>query len=434
MTERVAFVFDSDRCTGCEACRIACGIENNGGRDTGWRSVTTFNPARHPSLPTRHLSLACNHCDVPACALGCPAKAYERDTATGAVILDSGKCIGCRYCSWVCPYDAPRFEDDEGVMTKCTFCAPRLREGREPACTTACPTDALSLGRRNGSELEPAFVGLGAFGLGPALKIVEPRRLSPPPLQEGEDGERPRRPVSSRKLTPRSEWALLVFTIVVPALVAWFLGGFVRADRAPSVVVFTLVAAATMVLSTSHLGKPLRAWRAMLNLRSSWLSREVFFTTFFFGLGVSSLALPEPSRALGIAALVAGVLACISIDGVYRAIPRAGQRFHSAEAIPALAVMGSIAIGVPLVVRAAAVLVALIFVGRWRTGSLGMPVWLGLVRIGLLAIACLRVVPWELAIALALVAHAIDRWAFYAELEPTTPARRMAAAMVARAF
>jgi len=142
---RHAFVFDANRCTGCQACQLACTIENGLQPDRSWRAISTFNERRHPGIALFHLSLACNHCADPACMTACPALAYSVDSSTGAVLLDADACIGCGYCAWACPYDAPRFDHDVGVMTKCTFCNHRLAEGLAPACAALCPTGALSV-------------------------------------------------------------------------------------------------------------------------------------------------------------------------------------------------------------------------------------------------------------------------------------------------
>ena len=64
---RAGFVLDLDRCTGCNACEFACRIENDLPAGTSLRRVTTFNPRRLPGLPVLHLSIACNHCEHPAC-------------------------------------------------------------------------------------------------------------------------------------------------------------------------------------------------------------------------------------------------------------------------------------------------------------------------------------------------------------------------------
>lgn len=426
---RAAFVFDPDRCTSCEACRIACGIENNGGVDTGWRTITTFNPQRHPALPTRHLSLACNHCDTPACALGCPAAAYDRDPKTGAVLLNPEKCIGCRYCSWVCPYDAPKFDEGRGVMTKCTFCSPRLAEGGQPACTAACPTGALSLGERASGEPEPAYHGLGAFGLGPSLKIESPRRSGPPPALAIDELvlDAPAQPSPPRKITLSSEWALLLFTIVMPALVAWLGGGLVRDPRKPPLLHFAGFGALVMALSTMHLGKPMRAWRAILNVRSSWLSREIVFTNLFLLLGLPFVALPHASSTFGWPALLAGIALAFSIDGVYRAIPRPGAtRMHSAEAVPTVALLFGIVAGAPIVTVTAGLVKAVAYGARWAKREAGVPEPFGILRAVCLGLACAPTMHWTYAFAIALLGEIIDRAAFYNALEPSSPARRMA--------
>ena len=150
-----SFVFDPNRCTGCGACQLACSIENQLGPAKSWRRIETFNPRNHPQAPVFHLSLACNHCNEPACMYACPALAYSRDGRTGAVILDENKCIGCKYCSWACPFDAPRFDAARGVMSKCTFCNHRLADGLAPACASLCPTGALILSNLSVLLLKP---------------------------------------------------------------------------------------------------------------------------------------------------------------------------------------------------------------------------------------------------------------------------------------
>jgi NAD-dependent dihydropyrimidine dehydrogenase PreA subunit len=383
-------------------------------------------------LPTRHLSLACNHCDTPACALGCPAAAYDRDEKTGAVLLDPEKCIGCRYCSWVCPYDAPKFDDSRGVMTKCTFCAPRLAEGGQPACTAACPTGALSLGARENGEPEPSYHGLGAFGLGPSLRVEKPRLAAPPPALAIDElvFDAPSQPLPKRKITLSSEWALLVFTIVMPALVAWLGGGILHTSRKPPLLFFAGLGALVMALSTLHLGKPLRAWRAILNVKSSWLSREILFTNLFLVLGLPFVVLPHASVAFGLPALVAGIALAFSIDGVYRAIPRPeAKRMHSAEAVPTVALLFGIAAGAPTVTIAAGIVKALLYGWRWARNDAGVPEPLGVLRMVFLGLACVPTMPWHVAFALALLGEIIDRAAFYNALEPSSPGRRMSEEM-----
>ena len=159
MTTQKGFVFDINKCTGCQACSIACEIENELEPGADWRQVTTFNERHVPGVLSFHLSVACNHCVDPPCMKNCPALAYSKDAVTGAVTVDPDLCIGCRYCTWACPYDAPRFNTASGVVEKCTFCQHRLEDGLEPACVTSCPTGALKLadhtsGYRNDNHSE----------------------------------------------------------------------------------------------------------------------------------------------------------------------------------------------------------------------------------------------------------------------------------------
>ncbi|MCM2254220.1 MAG: 4Fe-4S binding protein [Vicinamibacteria bacterium] len=448
MGARHAFVFAPDRCTGCEACRVACGIENAAGLDTGWRTITTLNPSRHPALPTRHLSLACNHCETPVCALGCPANAYHRDAVTGAVLLEPDQCIGCRYCSWLCPYDAPKFDAGAGVMTKCTFCSPRLAAGGQPACTQACPTGALSLGERATCEPHHPLLGLDARGLGPALRVVDPRQRSqpgvvPPALAidawlAGGDEGAPTQPVAPPKIQLRSEWTLVLFTVVLPALVAWLGAGLALPDRAPEPVAFLGAGGLVMALSTLHLGRPSRAWRAILNWRTSWLSREALLAGAFVGLGGTALLAPHlahrwPELAAlaagaGPFAFVAGLGLAVAIDGVYAAIPRRDRfPFHSADAALATLLQLGLALGVGTVAWTASAVTLALLVVRVRRGRFGLHPTVAVVRGGLL-LAALAVAGrgWSWALLLAVASQALDRCAFYVELGPTTPASRMA--------
>lgn len=92
-----------------------------------------------------YISVSCNHCVSPVCVAGCPTTAMHKD-AQGIVSVDHGKCVGCRYCEWNCPYSAPQFDAALGKMIKCDACSDRLAVGRQPLCVEACPMRALHFG------------------------------------------------------------------------------------------------------------------------------------------------------------------------------------------------------------------------------------------------------------------------------------------------
>jgi Fe-S-cluster-containing dehydrogenase component len=150
---RAGFRLDLDRCTGCGACVLACRIEHGRFEGPSWRRLVVLNRARWSAGPVWHLSLACHHCEQPACVAACPSRAYSV-RSDGAVILDPALCLGCRYCEMACPFDAPVFDESSGVMTKCDFCADRTGRGLLPACVAACPMDALGV-------LEAVETGVG---------------------------------------------------------------------------------------------------------------------------------------------------------------------------------------------------------------------------------------------------------------------------------
>jgi anaerobic dimethyl sulfoxide reductase subunit B (iron-sulfur subunit) len=173
------FVLDLGRCVGCGACVLACRLKNRLPAGTRWRRVLPLNLDRRPGGPTYHFSLACHHCERPACLAACPSGAY-RKRADGLVLLDGDRCIGCRYCEMACSFGAPGFDVSTGVMTKCDLCRDRIDSGALPACVAACPTEALlyqkagsRAGRFVGESSIPGFVD--PADCSPCLRFIPPR-------------------------------------------------------------------------------------------------------------------------------------------------------------------------------------------------------------------------------------------------------------------
>jgi len=140
---QVGWIIDLTRCIGCHSCQVACKAENKTPLRTDWRTVVERERGSYPKPRREFISLACNHCDHPACLKACPVDAISKRESDGVVLIDWDKCIGCRYCVNACPYGAPRIDTDTNKVTKCTACFHRLDAGLLPACATTCLTGAL---------------------------------------------------------------------------------------------------------------------------------------------------------------------------------------------------------------------------------------------------------------------------------------------------
>ena len=180
-----AFYFDSSACSGCKACQAACKDKNHLPVGLLWRRVyevtgggwTRSGAAWVSTVFAYNISLACNHCERPICVEVCPARAYTR-RADGIVLLDEEKCIGCKYCSWACPYGAPQYDEQAGHMTKCNLCADNLDAGLPPACVAACPLRALDFGDR--TDLEARYGTVNVVYPLPQADLTEPALVITP--------------------------------------------------------------------------------------------------------------------------------------------------------------------------------------------------------------------------------------------------------------
>ncbi|WP_434510293.1 DMSO/selenate family reductase complex B subunit [Desulfitobacterium sp. AusDCA] len=143
---QLGFYYDMTVCTGCKVCQIACKDKND--LDVGplFRKVFTFEGGTFPNPWAYNLSIACNHCAQPKCVPNCPTGALYKREKDGIVMHDRDKCIGCRLCTWSCPYGAPQYIEKLGKVGKCTLCADLLDKGEQPACVAACQMRALQFG------------------------------------------------------------------------------------------------------------------------------------------------------------------------------------------------------------------------------------------------------------------------------------------------
>lgn len=146
MSQQLGFHVDMETCIGCKSCEAACKDFYRLPPEIRWRRVRSFEAGEFPEALRVHLSLACNHCADPACMKGCPVEAYTKREGDGLVIQDPGKCIGCQYCTWTCPYGVPQFDPAQGVVSKCNGCYQRIDQGLLPRCVESCLTGALTFG------------------------------------------------------------------------------------------------------------------------------------------------------------------------------------------------------------------------------------------------------------------------------------------------
>jgi Fe-S-cluster-containing dehydrogenase component len=329
---RKSFLFDLNKCVGCHACVVACTIENQTLPETIWREINSFNPSGHPDIPLFHYSLACNHCDDPPCLNNCPALAYSKDFSTGAVLHFADKCIGCKYCTWACPYDAPKFNETTKVIEKCTFCNHRIEEGLKPACANLCPTGALDFIDKPANLDHSNIPGFTDAGIQPSIKIIKAKGDKPSHKREHypDYAMDIMKKEAKSKITFAHEWPLAIFTLLAALLVSVF-SASVFGKVQPEPYSFIGAGVIGMLLSLFHLGKKLRAWRAILNLKKSWLSREIFFFGAFWGLSSIHLLFYQ-DELIAWAAAISGIIALFSIDKVYQlAIQPTPIEMHSAH-------------------------------------------------------------------------------------------------------
>jgi anaerobic dimethyl sulfoxide reductase subunit B (iron-sulfur subunit) len=387
---RYGFRLDSAACSGCKACQVACQDKHDLPAGVLWRRVYEVTGggweqrggAWLNDVFAYNVSMACNHCERPICLEVCPATAIHRRD-DGIVLIDADRCMGCRYCEWACPYGALQYDGGAGRMTKCTFCADELDAGREPACVAACPLRVLSIETteagdgvgspaRTGAPADVSSSDVPVFPLPdpdltrPAFRVV-PHPRAPVGVGAGRqggggrqggstsaghavdlgarDGADRARVANQEEVAPgRSpglrEPSLVAFTLMAQTAVgmlaaltvARWSGGFGVATNGAgpqmlaSLVAIGFLAVGAMAVSFLHLGRPQNARRALSNLRSSWLSREVLFMSLFAGgcVALSGLEL----FGVGIGGPLAGIEArsdAVSVaDGVALATVAAG--------------------------------------------------------------------------------------------------------------
>ena len=333
--QQYAFEVDLDACTACKACVTACHRLN--GLDDGetWRSVGLLHGGTSTAPVQQVVTTACHHCLDPACMTGCPVGAYDKDPVTGIVKHLDDQCIGCQYCTFTCPYEVPQYSARRGIVRKCDMCSGRLATVEAPACVQACPNSAISITVVETREaIEDAqgdafLPGTPSPGITIPTTQYRPARALPRNLL----------PADFYRIAPSHHHAPLVVMLVLTQL---SVGAFVVAAvaslflDAPALAAFEpvhtitalAVGLAALAASVFHLGRPLYAFRAVLGLRTSWMSREIVAFGLFAPAAIAYAAtsvvdIGALHDALGWAVAALGVLGIACSTAIYHATRRA---------------------------------------------------------------------------------------------------------------
>lgn len=417
--QQYGFEVDLDRCSGCKACVTSCHALNGLDDNETWRDVGMLVGGTRSLPVVQHVTTACHHCITPACLTACPVNAYEKDPSTGIVKHLDDQCFGCQYCTMACPYDVPKYHAAKGIVRKCDMCSTRLATGEAPVCVQACPHQAISITLVDVAETIENAEATVFLPAAPDPQITYPtttyktRRVFP----------RNMLPVDYFDVNPQHpHWPLVIMLVLTQLSVGAFAAGLVLewsvdAELALAVrplhgliaLVFGVVA---LGASTFHLGRPRYAYRALLGLRHSWMSREILAFGLFAALAcmfAAMVSLPtrwSPAReaidlfglgvvASGATAIFGSIMIYATLGRIYWSFSRTATRFMLTAAL-----LG------PATVWLSAALLAL---ARPSTDSTALLESVGLIFCpALLVIACAKLI-WEAALLRHLVSRSMTQ-------------------------
>ena len=224
MTRKLGLVIDLDTCVGCHACAVNCKQWNTSGPSAPLTDFNAYQDKPHgvwfnrvhayeasdgETSRTVYFPRSCLHCEKPACVTVCPTGASYKRAEDGIVLVNPDLCIGCKLCSWACPYGAREFDADAGVMKKCTLCVDRIYDQalpeaeRVPVCVSTCPAGARHFGDLGDptSPVSRLVAERDGYGLMPELGYQPVNRYLPP---------RPRAKPAETASSPRASAATSV--------------------------------------------------------------------------------------------------------------------------------------------------------------------------------------------------------------------------------
>ena len=323
--QQYAFEVNLDLCSGCKACVTACHSLNGLDEDETWRSVGVL-PGSHDSFP-QAITTSCHHCLDPGCLTGCPVNAYDKDPNTGIVRHLDDQCIGCQYCVLKCPYDVPNYNAKRGIVRKCDMCSSRLVAGEAPACVQGCPNEAIRIRIVDQVQTAASIANDTSNFLkqapNPKITLPTTRYLSSWPSAAPLESQ----PSPAPAHLPLA-WMLVLTQLSVGGFVALTaLAGRINLLEEGKLAGLSFTALlAGLLVSVFHLGRPHLAWRAVLNLKRSWMSREIalFGALLLFAAIVLVLHLDEslfPNlRLLPASASITLLTALIGISAVFSSV------------------------------------------------------------------------------------------------------------------
>ena len=203
--KKLGLVIDLDTCVGCQACATSC-KEWNAQGDSGPLTDTDpqgadvsgpwFNRIHGYEVKEQgrddsrivNFPRSCLHCEEPACVTVCPTGASYKRAEDGIVLINPDTCIGCKLCSWACPFGAREYDYTQGVMKKCTLCVDRIYntnlepEDQVPACVKACPTGARHFGDLGDANSDVSLLvkERGGYDLLPEMGYKPTNKYLPP--------------------------------------------------------------------------------------------------------------------------------------------------------------------------------------------------------------------------------------------------------------
>jgi len=324
--QQYAFDVDLDRCSGCKACVTACHALNGLDTNETWRDVGLLVGGTSHAPVMQHVTTACHHCLEPGCMIACPVNAYEKDPLTGIVKHLDDQCFGCQYCTLACPYDVPKYHARLGIVRKCDMCSHRLSVGEAPACVQACPHEAIRIQVVDCQEVVESAEAANFLPAAPDAQITLPTTT----YRSTRVFPRNTLPADYYSVNPQHpHWPLVLMLVLTQLSVGAFVVGLVleallppadwsvlRPIHATSAVLFGLAALGASVF---HLGRPFYAYRAMLGLRHSWLSREILAFGLFAGMACTycGATLLIPDAAGGLLNVLAWLVAVAGVAGVF---------------------------------------------------------------------------------------------------------------------